>query len=58
MTLEVRAALVGYLLQQWQVDCSINNQLNENQYPLALVNVDVLKNCDNAILAPGFSTWF
>jgi hypothetical protein len=56
MTLEVRAALVGYLLQQWQVDCSINNQLNENQYPLALVNVDVLKNCDNAILAPGFST--
>jgi hypothetical protein len=56
LALEVRAALVGYLLQQWQVDCSINNQLNEKQYPLALVNVDVLKNCDNAILAPGFST--
>ncbi|MBL4765311.1 MAG: WYL domain-containing protein [Colwellia sp.] len=52
--LEVRAALVGYLLQQWQVDCSKNYQLNEKQYPLVLANIDVLANTDNALLAPGF----
>jgi len=58
LALEVRAALVGYLLQQWQVDCSTNHQFNEKQYPLALANVDVLENCDNALLAPGFITAF
>ena len=58
ITLDIRAALAGYLLQQWQVDCSINYQLNEKQYPLALANVGVLANCDNALLAPGFITTF
>jgi len=55
LAFEVRAALAGYLLQQWQVDCSINYQLNEKQYPLVLANIEVLENCDNALLAPGFT---
>jgi len=54
LNLEVRAALAGYLLQQWQVDCSKGYQLDEKQYPLALVNNEVLENCSNALLAPGF----
>jgi len=55
LTLDVRGALAGYLLQQWQVDCSNNYQLNEKQYPLALANIEVLKSCNNALLAPGFT---
>jgi len=54
LALEVRAALVGYLLQQWQVDCSKDYQLDEKQFPLALKNSEALKNCSNALLAPGF----
>jgi len=56
--LEVRTALAGYLLQQWQVDCSNNHHLNAKQYPLFLANIEVLVNCDNALLAPGFMNDF
>ncbi|REL25364.1 WYL domain-containing protein [Thalassotalea euphylliae] len=55
LTLEVRAALVGYLLQQWQVDCSPNHHLDPSQHPLCLTNSEVLTSHDNAILAPGYS---
>ncbi len=58
VALEVRAALVGYLLQQWQVDCSKNYQLDEKCHPLALDNIEILTNHDNALLAPGFITAF
>lgn len=53
LNLELRAALAGYLLQQWQVDCSPNYQLNHLQYQLALKNPQVLEQLDNVMLAPG-----
>lgn len=56
LVLEVRAALVGYLLQQWHVDCSAQHNLNANKYPLALNNIYILKNHSNALLAPGYQT--
>ncbi|MDD9197450.1 WYL domain-containing protein [Aliivibrio sp. S3MY1] len=51
----VRLALAQYWLQQWNVDCSNDYQLDPKQYHLALVNLDVLSidGC-NGLLAPGF----
>ncbi len=54
LTLEIRAALVGYLLNEWRVDCSENNILNPNQYQLALVNRKQIINVENNNLAPGY----
>lgn len=55
MTMTVRAALAGYVLRQWQVDCSAQAQLKNETYRLRLANPQVLKEVENAILAPGFS---
>ncbi|PCI53427.1 MAG: WYL domain-containing protein [Gammaproteobacteria bacterium] len=53
---EVRAALAGYLLRRWNVDCSDNHCLTGDEYHLALGNVDSLSNdIDNIMLAPGFN---
>ena len=55
LNLELRAALAGYLLQQWQVDCSKDYQLDHHKYQLALENPRVLGEVENLILAPGFN---
>jgi hypothetical protein len=52
--LEVRAAIVGYLLQQWNVDCSKEASLSCFQYQLALANPATLYGVDNLLLAPGY----
>lgn len=51
--LKLRAAVAAYVLRQWQVDCS--NQQNQNTYgcQLALANLDVLDNIDNVALTLG-----
>ena len=54
LTLEVRAALVGYLLQQWQVDASAQHSLTASQYQLALANPASLYGVENLMLAPGY----
>jgi len=54
LPLNTRAALAGYLLRQWQVDCSQQQELESKQYPLTLVNPDALKGVSNAVLAPGY----
>ena len=54
LLLEVRAALVGYLLQHWQVDCSPEATLDARQYPLRLEAPQLIEPYENAILAPGF----
>jgi hypothetical protein len=53
LNLPVREALLGYLMQQWKVDCSIEQSLNPCQYPLALANLDILSEVDNLTLLPG-----
>lgn len=55
LNLELRAALAGYLLQQWQVDCSADHQLNHLQHQLALENPQVLAKIENLMLAPGYN---
>ncbi|MFT6909078.1 MAG: hypothetical protein ACJAS1_005786 [Oleiphilaceae bacterium] len=52
--IEVRAALVGYMLNQWNVDCSESYQLNHKQYQLALKVREAVYAVHNAYLAPGY----
>lgn len=53
--ISVRLALAQYWLQQWNVDCSNDYQLDPKQYHLALINLDILSvdGC-NGWVAPGF----
>ncbi|MEN9849020.1 MAG: hypothetical protein RL368_1760, partial [Pseudomonadota bacterium] len=50
--LRVRAALAGYVLRLWSVDCSHDQRLK--MFPLCLRNKLALHDVDNAILAPGY----
>ncbi len=54
LKLEVRAALAGYLLRQWNVDCSPQHQLNGGEYQLALSNLQVLEGIQGLAIAPGW----
>ncbi|EPJ46831.1 MAG: hypothetical protein OFPII_17600 [Osedax symbiont Rs1] len=53
LELPVRAAIVGYLTQQWRIDCSKEYRLDHNQYHLALKNRELLEQIDQLNLIPG-----
>lgn len=52
---KVRAAVCGYWLQHWKVDCSENGELGEqdSSYQLKLANSETLYDVESASLAPG-----
>ena len=50
----VPAAIAGYVLQQWSVDCSLDHSLDCRQYRLWLKDPLVLYGVTNAVLAPGY----
>ena len=52
--LDVRAAFAGYLLNLWQVDCSLSPSTEQNGFLLALKNPEALYGVENAMLAPGY----
>ncbi|WP_445778086.1 transcriptional regulator [Shewanella sp.] len=54
MTIKTRAALTGYLLRRWNVDCSDNAELNSSEYQLYLNNKHLISEAGNLTLAPGF----
>ena len=54
LTLNVRAAIAGYVLQQWSVDCSSDHSLEPTRYRLWLRDPLVLYGVTNAVLAPGY----
>ncbi|MBS0512914.1 MAG: WYL domain-containing protein [Proteobacteria bacterium] len=54
LTLNVRAAIAGYVLQQWGVDCSPDHSLDSSRYRLWLKDPLVLYGVENALLAPGY----
>lgn len=60
LTLEVRAALLGYLLRQWNVDCSEKASLIGNEYQLWLSNLSHVKKelsgITNLGIAPGYDS--
>ena len=49
----IRAALAGYMLRLWNVDCSKDHHKFSPEFQLALKNNQVLVDLDNALLAPG-----
>jgi len=55
LTLSVRAAVAGYVLRRWNVDCSENHALVGHEYHLWLKNRQALTEIDNLVLAPGYS---
>jgi hypothetical protein len=57
----VRAALAGYVLRRWNVDCSSNHELDGQEYHLYCRNIKALKKISELeistlTLAPGFNT--
>lgn len=56
MNVEIRAAIAGYLLRLWNVDCSENACLSAIQCQLALNNRAALYGVQNLSIAPGYNT--
>lgn len=54
LKVQVRAAMAGHVLRQWQVDCSPGASLQGTEYRLRLANLQVLKVVGSAGLAPGY----
>ena len=52
--MRVRAAVAGYMLLRWSVDCSPDHRLKEEQYRLWLSDPLALYGVENAKLAPGY----
>lgn len=48
-----RAALAGYFLHRWQVDCTPDHSLNPSKHHLWLQNPETLYGVESAVLAPG-----
>lgn len=53
--LRARAALAGYVLRRWGIDCSPNHFLDPVTHPLWLRNHGVLESVSSAAIAPGRS---
>lgn len=51
----VRAAVAGYVLRRWNVDCSEDHSLAGAEYQLWLRNRAALYGVENLILAPGYN---
>jgi predicted DNA-binding transcriptional regulator YafY len=54
LNLNVRAALAGYLLRRWNVDCTENASLKSGEYQLWLRNQQTLYGAENLAIAPGY----
>lgn len=54
LNVTLRAAIAGYVLRQWQVDCSADALLQGPEFRLWLADLQPLANVDNAVLAPGY----
>ena len=55
LKVRVRAALAGYLLRRWNVDCTNDHSLKGGEYQLWLRNRQALYGVSNLLLAPGYS---
>lgn len=52
--LELRAAMAGYVLRQWHVDCTPDHQLKDEAFRLWLRNPLALYGVSSAAFAPGY----
>jgi hypothetical protein len=51
----VRAAVAGYVLRRWNVDCSEDHSLKGAEYHLWLKNRQALYGVENLVIAPGYN---
>ncbi len=56
LRLKIRAALAGYALRRWAVDCSASATLPSSEHQLWLRNLQTLYGVESALLAPGYRT--
>ncbi|HOX59791.1 MAG TPA: WYL domain-containing protein [Verrucomicrobiota bacterium] len=56
MKMKLRAAMAGYILRKWSVDCSPSHKLNAPEHRLWLRNHLALYGVRSAILAPGYES--
>ena len=54
LRINVRAAVAGYVLRRWNVDCTEDHSLNGAEYHLWLRNGQSLYGVQNLVLAPGY----
>lgn len=55
LCVQIRAALAGYLLCYWNVDCSTDHSLPPERHPLTLNNLAALYDVENLAIAPGYN---
>jgi hypothetical protein len=51
---KVRAAMAGYVLRLWNVDCTEDHSLDGGEYQLWLKNLEAVRNIESMHMAPGF----
>lgn len=54
LLVKCRAAVAGYALRRWGVDCSRDYRLRAAEFQLALANQQALASLDSSALAPGW----
>ena len=54
LKVQVRAAVAGYVLRHWNVDCSDKHQMSGPEFQLWLKNTQTLYGVDNLAIAPGY----
>ena len=54
LRMRVRAAMAGYLMRRWNVDCTEDHSLKGVEYHLWLRNRQALYGVTNLVLAPGY----
>ena len=52
--IKVRAAMAGYTLRRWNVDCTQDHELDGSEYHLWLKNREALHGVKNLLIAPGY----
>lgn len=52
----VRAAVAGYVLQQWNVDCSPDRRLDSTIHRLCLKDLESVRGIQSIAIAPGYET--
>ena len=54
-SVRIRAAMAGYFLQLWNVDCSLDVSLEGKEYQYVLANVAEVAKVADLGLAPGYN---
>ena len=56
LNIHVRAAVAGYVLRRWNVDCTEHHSMEGSEYHLWLRNRQALYGVDNLVIAPGYES--